>query len=84
MIGPRRVGQHVGDHPGQDFAVVPGSLRRRAAKQRAQPGGVGPAQHRIRLGIGQPGHEGIDGRVTGASHVLDVHRQRMLHLFLLP
>ena len=79
MIGPRRVGQHIGDHPGQDRAVVPGLLRRRAAEPGAHLGCVGAAQHRIGLGVSQPGHERIDGRITGAPHRLGVHRQRVLH-----
>ena len=79
MIGPRRVGQHIGDHPGQDGAVVPGLLRRRAAEPRAHLGRVGAAQHRIGLGIGQPGNQRIDRRITGAPHRLQAHRQRVLH-----
>jgi hypothetical protein len=51
MIGPGRVGQHVIDHPGQDGAVVPGLLGRRAAEPGTHLGCAGAAQHRIRPGI---------------------------------
>ena len=56
MIGARRVRQHVREHPGQHRAVVPGLLRGRAAEPGAHVRGVGPAQHRIGLRVGQPGH----------------------------
>ena len=79
MIGARRVRQYVREYPGQHRAVVPGLLRRRAAEPRAHVRGAGPAQHRVGLGVGQPGYQGVHGRVPGAPHRLDVHRQRMLH-----
>ena len=63
----------------QDLAVVPWPFGRRAAKPLAQVSGGGAAEHGIGVGGGQPGHQGVDGRVTSAPHDLDVHRQRMVH-----
>jgi len=87
MIGPRRVGQHVGHHPRQDRAVVPRLLRGRAAEPRAHgggddavglPPGRGVSDHRGQEKIPvQPvhGRGGVRGHRRGAR---DVAQQRDL------